>query len=153
VSPRRRHFCSIRVQFRPLASTDYSRGHLRVLGDLTLSPDVGEDAWRARFALVRSIPDTYFIVVFVDTATDDIVAVGSLIIERKFMRGLGVVGHIEDIVVGKEGQGHGLGKKLIETLTHIAFEKGAYKVILDCDPKNVGKLSTRETTNLFPPSN
>jgi glucosamine-phosphate N-acetyltransferase len=106
---------------------------------------VGEAAWRERFELLRSIPNTYFLVVFVDTATDQIVAAGSLIVERKFLRGLGVVGHIEDIVVGKQGQGHGLGKKLIEVLTHVGFAIGVYKVILDCDPKNVGTLCT-----LFP---
>jgi glucosamine-phosphate N-acetyltransferase len=43
--------------------------------------------------------DTYKIIVIVDVAKQRVIASGSLIIERKFIRQLGTAGHIEDIVV------------------------------------------------------
>jgi len=46
-------------------------------------------------------------------------------LERKFIRGNGVVGHIEDIATAAEAQGKGLGKRVIEALTAVAFARGA----------------------------
>lgn len=66
------------------------------------------------------------------TPEDKVVAVGSLIVERKFIRNLSCVGHIEDIAVLEEEQGKKLGKRVIETLDGLAREVGCYKSILDC---------------------
>lgn len=41
---------------------------------------------------------------------------------------LGLVGHIEDIVVRKDQQGKKLGLRIIEALDHVAKEVGCYKV-------------------------
>lgn len=41
---------------------------------------------------------------------------------------LGLVGHIEDIVVNKDQQGKKLGLRIIEALDYIAEEVGCYKV-------------------------
>ncbi len=43
--------------------------------------------------------DVYKIVVILDRKTEQVIASGSLIIEKKFIRQLGTAGHIEDIVV------------------------------------------------------
>lgn len=59
-----------------------------------------------------------------------IVASGTLVIERKFIRGCGKVGHLEDIVVEKTLQGTGVGKKLINVLVELSESLGAYKVSL-----------------------
>lgn len=126
------------LQVRPLARDDYNRGHLRVLADLTKAPDTGLEQWQQRFDTLKTIPNTYFPIVFVDKRSDQIVACGTIIVELKFLRGNGIVGHIEDIVVHKDGQGKGLGKRIIEVLTAIGTARGCYKVILDCSPHNVG---------------
>ncbi|KAK4699723.1 glucosamine-phosphate N-acetyltransferase, partial [Phenoliferia sp. Uapishka_3] len=91
---------------------------------------------------------------------------GTLFMERKFIRGCGTAGHLEDIVVGENQQGKGLGKIIINVLTELSETLGAYKVstrnreesgargacpdvlelmspsitqtILDCDVKNEG---------------
>ena len=42
-----------------------------------------------------------------------IIATGTLMVERKFARSCGVVGHIEDIAVLTSAQGQGLGKVII----------------------------------------
>lgn len=43
---------------------------------------------------------------------------------------LGLVGHIEDIVVNKDQQGKKLGLRIIEALDYIAEKVGCYKVSL-----------------------
>ena len=58
--------------------------------------------------------------------------------EQKFIHECATVGHIEDIVVVKGYRGKNLGLKLIEALISLAkSNNNCYKVILDCDEKNV----------------
>jgi len=61
-----------------------------------------------------------------------------LIVEKKFIRNLGQVGHIEDIAVLENQQGKRLGLKMIHALDHISEKVGCYKSILDCSEKNQG---------------
>ncbi|GAA5997240.1 glucosamine 6-phosphate N-acetyltransferase [Rhodotorula paludigena] len=127
------------LTLRPLASTDYARGHLSLLAHLTASPDVGAEAWAARFRdleRVNAAQLTYLPIVIVDDAADRLVAQATVVVERKFLRGAGLVGHVEDVVVDPSMQGKKLGLKLIEVLTAMSEKVGAYKTILDCDPKN-----------------
>ena len=120
-----------------MASTDYHRGHLSVLEVLTVVTDPGEEAWVAQFNAMRAIPHTYYTLVIVDKPTDRIVAVGSIFVERKFLRGLGRVGHIEDIAVDKKQQGKKLGLRIINALTYISENNGNYKTILNCSESNI----------------
>ena len=108
-----------------------------MLSVLTVITDPGEDAWRAQFELQRACPRTYYSIVIVDKASDRIVAVGTLFLERKFLRGLGMVGHIEDIAVDKSQQGKKLGLRVIQALTGISENSGCYKTILNCSDSNV----------------
>jgi glucosamine-phosphate N-acetyltransferase len=77
-------------------------------------------------------PSSYFVLAIVDTNTDALVAVGTIFLEHKFIRNLGICGHIEDIAVDPSTQGRGLGKILINALTELSESLGSYKVILDC---------------------
>ena len=83
------------------------------------------------------LEDMYKIIVIEDVRRERIIGAGSLIIERKFIRDLGLAGHIEDIVVDKSYRGKQLGKRIIELLKSIAHVNGCYKVILDCADYNV----------------
>ena len=56
-----------------------------------------------------------------------------MLIEQKFIHQGGLVGHIEDVVVRKECEGTGIGKKLILSLLEYAKRKKCYKTILDCN--------------------
>ncbi|KZP10245.1 acyl-CoA N-acyltransferase [Athelia psychrophila] len=125
------------LHIRPLASTDYRRGHLDVLAVLTVVTDPGEAAWVAQFHAQRACPRTYYTLVIVDKASDRIVAVGAVFVERKFLRGLGSVGHIEDIAVDKAQQGKKLGLRVINALTYISEASGTYKTILNCSTDNI----------------
>ena len=75
--------------------------------------------------------------VIVETVTGEVAATGNIIIEQKLIHDCGLVGHVEDISVSEKHQGKKLGKCLIEQLTDIGMENGCYKIILDCDPKNI----------------
>src|ERR1700731_2066695 len=108
----------VSLQIRPLASTDYDRGHLSVLSVLTAAPDPGRAAWAAQFHAMRVLAHTYFTLVIVHKPTDRIVAVGTAFVERKFVRGLGCAAHIEDIAVDKQQQGKKLGLRVIQALLH-----------------------------------
>lgn len=79
--------------------------------------------------------DTYMPIVIAD-GRNRIVACGTLVVERKFIRGCGQLGHIEDIVVSDDQRGRGLGKIVIQQLKEIALQQGCYKITLDCDVKN-----------------
>ena len=51
-----------------------------------------------------------YVVVIEDILNKHIAAAGTLLIEVKFLRGGGLVGHIEDIVTDKLYRGKNLGK-------------------------------------------
>ncbi|KAG9029081.1 hypothetical protein FS837_003641 [Tulasnella sp. UAMH 9824] len=134
------------LHIRPVASTDLNRGQFDVLNVLTPSPKPTPEAYKSHFDLLRTInasttslglPPTYLTLVILTKAEDRVVATGSVIMERKFIRGLNLVGHIEDIAVDKAVQGKRLGFRVVTTLTQISEDLGAYKTILDCHEDNV----------------
>lgn len=130
------------LRIRPLRRSDFSRGHVDLLGQLTTTGEVTEQQYKERFDLMRSVPNTYYIVVIEDIASQQLVATGSVIIEFKFTRSCGKVGHIEDIVTTMQRRGQHLGKRIITQLKHVCHELGCYKVILDTAEKNEGFYAT-----------
>lgn len=79
----------------------------------------------------------YMVIAIVSKTNDKILATGTVFIEKKFLRGLGSVGHIEDIAVNKEVQGKRLGFRIIECLTALSEKMGCYKTILNCSDENI----------------
>lgn len=71
--------------------------------------------------------DEYFLLCITDSSSA-IVGTGALIVERKFIHQLGLVGHIEDIAVAKDQQGKKLGLRIIQALDFVAEKVGCYKV-------------------------
>ena len=140
---------------RPLRRSDYHRGYLDVLRVLTTVGDISPEQWDARFDWICSRNDEYYLLVVCD-GDDRVVGTGSLIVERKFIHQLGLVGHIEDIAVEKGQQGKKLGLRIIQALDYVAAKVGCYKVcsrscsvsvsvtdwfmqsILDCSEVNEG---------------
>lgn len=80
---------------------------------------------------------TYYVINIVSRETDKVVGTGTVFIEKKFLRGLGSVGHIEDIAVSKDMQGKKLGLRVIQTLVAISEKVGCYKTILNCSDENI----------------
>ena len=125
---------------RALASSDYSRGFIEVLECLVETPDVGEAAWKERFDAMVAANGTYYPIVIVSKETDRIVAMGTVVVELKFLRGLTRVGHVEDIVVNTKLHGKGLGKIIVQTAMKIAESKGCSNMILNCSDEKKRKF-------------
>ncbi|WOO83507.1 Glucosamine 6-phosphate N-acetyltransferase 1 [Vanrija pseudolonga] len=123
---------------RPLAADDFIRSYFGLLSSLSTAPPLAPSVFTALFNALKASIDTYFIVVIVEKSTDQIVASGTLIVERKFIHAAGLAGHIEDIVVSPNAQGRGLGGTLVTGLREMATRLNCYKVILDCKDPKVG---------------
>ncbi|KAF8181639.1 acyl-CoA N-acyltransferase [Pholiota molesta] len=137
ISPEVRDQLGADLHIRPLARTDLARGHLAVLAVLTSTPALTAAQYEQAFDALRACPHTYYTLVIVQRATDSVVGVGSVFMEQKFTRGLGRVGHIEDIAVDKRMQGRKLGLRIIQALTAISERTGCYKTILNCSDDNI----------------
>ena len=72
--------------------------------------------FEAQFRSIKAIPNTYYIIVIEDTSTKQIVANGTIVLERKFTHETGIVGHLEDIVVDANYRGQQLGKMYVASL-------------------------------------
>jgi len=125
-----------RFVLRALASSDFHKGFMQLLGQLTVAGDVSEAQFAERVQYLQRLGDDHYVAVIEDMETSHIVATGSILIEHKFVRSCGKVGHIEDVVVDHSVRGHHLGQRIIEFLTKFAKDKGCYKVILDCSIEN-----------------
>ncbi|KAI1259037.1 glucosamine 6-phosphate N-acetyltransferase [Xylariaceae sp. FL1019] len=122
---------------RSLRLSDYDAGFLDCLRVLTTVGEITREAFEERYKWILS-QGTYYILVIEDTSTGKVVGTGNLLVERKFIHSLGLVGHIEDIAVAKDQQGKKLGLRLIQALDFIAEKVGCYKTILDCSEANEG---------------
>ncbi|GJP29825.1 hypothetical protein CLOM_g7704 [Closterium sp. NIES-68] len=110
---------------------------MELLSQLTSIGAVTEEQFKDQFALFSQRATDYHVMVIEDTVNSRVVATGTLLIELKFIHSCGEIGHIEDIVVHSSVRGKHLGQRIIQTLTDLAKKQGCYKVILDCDEKNV----------------
>jgi glucosamine-phosphate N-acetyltransferase len=116
---------------RPLLRRDYHRGFLDVLRVLTTVGEISTTQWDARYDWMEQRRGEYFVLCVVDTSRPEeksIVGTGTVLVERKFIHELGLVGHIEDIAVAKDQQGKKLGLRIIQALDFVAEGVGCYKV-------------------------
>jgi len=122
---------------RALRKSDYDRGFLDCLRVLTTVGDITEAQWDERYEWMANAGKGGYYLLVIDDGSR-IVGTGALLVERKFIHNLGLVGHIEDIAVAKDQQGKKLGLKLIQALDFIAEKVDCYKCILDCSEANEG---------------
>lgn len=66
-----------------------------------------------------------------------LLAVGTLQIDSKMIRGGSKVGRIEELVVDEAHRSRGFGRILLQHLIYHAQRVGCYKVILNCSEENV----------------
>jgi len=117
------------MNIRKLEKTDYFKGFVNLLGQLTDAPKMSYDDFETNF---NKLINEHIYVIELDGI---IIATGTLLIEQKFIHNGGKCGHIEDIVVHKDYRGKDIGKMIIEFLSNFGYHKGCYKVILDCKPE------------------
>ncbi|KAF8052396.1 hypothetical protein N665_1562s0007 [Sinapis alba] len=119
-------------KIRRLEISDKRKGYMELLGQLTVTGSVTDDEFDQRFQEISSYGDDHLICVIEEESSGKIAATGSVMIEKKFLRSCGKVGHIEDVVVDSKFRGKQLGKRVVEFLTDHSRSMGCYKVILDC---------------------
>jgi len=125
------------LELRPLEISDYSKKYLSLLEQLTKVGNVSQQQFEQQFEQISKSHSTYQIWVIEDIQTEIIVGNATLIIERKFIHNCGRAGHIEDVVISPTYRGQKLGAALIEFLTELSSIFKCYKVILDCEEKNL----------------
>jgi glucosamine-phosphate N-acetyltransferase len=117
------------IKIRKLQRRDLYNGFLLSLDSLRKSSQIKPKKADIIFDKISKNPDH---VIYVAIYNGEIIGATTLLIEQKFIHDGGKVGHIEDVVVRKEYQGKGVGKKLVGVLLKYAEKKGCYKTILDC---------------------
>jgi len=71
------------------------------------------------------------------TDEEELVGMGTIMVEKKLIYGGSKVAHIEDVVIDKKYRGMGYGKILLDNLIKKSKKFDCYKIILNCDEKNV----------------
>lgn len=117
------------IKIRQIQQTDLLHGFLKSLDSLRKASDLDQEKAIKIFEKIKSNPNH---VIFVAVLEDRIVGSTTLFIEPKFIHNGGFVAHIEDVVISKDLQRKGIGKKLILASLEYAKNNGCYKTILDC---------------------
>lgn len=115
----------------------YKQSIKETLSCLTAVGELSDDTFSSVTKQWIDNKNIYKPVIIIEKDSNKVIAIGTLMVEIKLIHDGGKVGHIEDIAVNGNYQGKGLGKVLIELLKNLAVLEGCYKVILDCDEKNV----------------
>ncbi len=124
------------MTLRLLESADYDKGVIELLSQLT-SIDKNKISREQFVQFVQQLNVNPNHKQFVYECDGTVIGTGTVLCEPKLIHNLGVVGHIEDIVVDVNHRNSGIGYTIIERLTqYAATERGCYKVILDCAAKN-----------------
>lgn len=120
-------------KLRKLEKNDLNKNVIDLLSQLTETTPLNHHGFNK---FVDSLNEMHQI--WVLEKDNKIIVMGTLLIEKKLIHNLGLVGHIEDIVVDKNHRGKKLGNLIINLLKDIAKDIGCYKVILNCNEKVVG---------------
>ncbi|KAI5197993.1 hypothetical protein E4T39_07026 [Aureobasidium subglaciale] len=121
---------------RPLQRSDFSRGFLTCLIDLTWIGEITESAFEERYDWMATHGKGWYYCIVIDNG-DRIVATATMIVERKFIQDFTMVAHVEEVCVSSTQQGKGLGLKLVQALNATAEKVGVAKLILNCSNENI----------------
>lgn len=120
--------------FRSLRKSDYDKGYISLLGQLTRTGEVCKEEFETQFEAMKKCPGVHYIMVIEDVTIHQVIATGTLLVERKFTHNLALRGRIEDLVVDSGYRGKHLGNLIMETVTMLSQYLGCYKTSLECLP-------------------
>jgi glucosamine-phosphate N-acetyltransferase len=122
---------------RPLKRSDLGQELLALLSELTVVGTPSSATLNRQYDVMTARGSLQSVYVLEDIENGRLVGSGCLLKEPKFIHCCSSVGHIEDVVVARSHRGKRLGRFMIQNLVDEARDAGCYKVILDCDEKNV----------------
>jgi glucosamine-phosphate N-acetyltransferase len=122
------------ILVRPLQLSDYDKGYLQILSQLTAVGNIGRSEFESQFRRMQKAGG-YYITVIEDTRNKTIIGSSTLITEYKFIHNCALRARLEDVVVNNTYRGKQLGKLIVLTVTLLAKKLDCYKMSLDCkDP-------------------
>jgi len=122
---------------RRLEASDYSKGHVQLLAQLSDVGSVSREEYEERVEYMQHHCGGMITTLVVeDTQRGCIVASATLISEPKLLHSCSRAGHIEDVVVSDGYRGRALGLRIVQALHEVARHTGCYKVMLDCKESN-----------------
>ncbi|CAH1262731.1 GNPNAT1 [Branchiostoma lanceolatum] len=119
------------LKVRPLCATDYDKGFLGVLAQLTKVGTVTREQFMARFNAMKD-DKSYYVCVIEDLNKREVIGAATLVIEQKFIHSCGMRARVEDVVVDDTYRGKQLGKILTVVLIMLSKHLGCYKISLEC---------------------
>ncbi|KAG8036849.1 hypothetical protein G9C98_004171 [Cotesia typhae] len=122
---------------RPLRSTDYDKGFIQLLGQLTDVGNITKDQFLNRFFKMKTAGG-YYVVIVEDLNGGEVVGSATLVVEQKFIHNCALKGRLEDVVVNSKYRGRHLGKLLISTISQLSRSLQCYKLSLDCRDRLIG---------------
>ncbi len=129
------------LQIKHLSLDDYSSYKTHIKSNVTL--DFYTD-------FVNNIlNDNHIILLLINMKTNEIIASGTLLIEKKLTYGGCKMGHIENILVEEKYRGNGYGKKIVEHLIEYARTSKCYRIDLSCEEKLVDFYSKIGFNNII----
>jgi glucosamine-phosphate N-acetyltransferase len=117
-------------EFRELEESDYYKGYFELLSQLTVAPKPSYTDWVERLKEISS-SELYKILVIENLEKELIVGTITVVIELKFIRGLGKIGHIEDFVIDIDHRKKRFGAEMTQRAIDYCKKVKCYKVILD----------------------
>ncbi|GAB1607519.1 glucosamine 6-phosphate N-acetyltransferase-like isoform X1 [Argonauta hians] len=120
------------LKMRPLCLSDYEKGYMKLLSELTTVGNVSLEQFQAGFNAMKCCKNSYYIIVIEDINRSLIIGSATLLVEQKFIHSASTRGRIEDVVVNNEYRGQHLGKLLLDVLIESSKKVGCYKVSLEC---------------------
>jgi glucosamine-phosphate N-acetyltransferase len=120
-------------RIRELEFKDYGK-YLPLIQQL--SPTVNSVSFQDYIHFVGKLNDMHQIFVLEEKKSKELVGTISYFIEEKIIHNMDAVGHIEDVVVDEKYRGMGMGKQMVDFVWN-KLSKNCYKIILDCDRKNI----------------
>ncbi|GBP65936.1 Probable glucosamine 6-phosphate N-acetyltransferase [Eumeta japonica] len=121
---------------RPLQRSDYDKGFMQLLSQLTSVGNITRKQFDDRFTQMKQ-SGGYYVTVIEDTRSAKIIGSATLTVEQKFIHNCSLRGRLEDVVVNDTYRGKQLGKLIVVTVSLLAQELGCYKMSLDCKDKLV----------------
>jgi glucosamine-phosphate N-acetyltransferase len=120
------------VKMRLLEKADFDKGYIDLLKQLTKVGKVGKEEFEKRFDEMAKDSHFYTIIVLEHKSTGKVMGNGMIFFEKKFARGCGTAGHVEDIIVDQPYKNQGWEVKIMDALAKIGDIEGVYKMVLDC---------------------